>query len=92
LILRGMRWLARLDRSYFLAISAFVASIVAAIFLSLLPLAGQDDGSTISLIEESGAVIIVLFLLPVMVMSAPLIALPREPGPRQKNDKINSVA
>lgn len=92
MILRGMRWMAQLDRSYFLAISAFIASIIAAIFLSFAPIAEKDDGSTITLIQESGAVIIVLFVLPVMVLSAPLIALPREPGTREKNDKINSVA
>lgn len=89
---RVLRWLAGLDRSYFLALSAFIAAIIAALFVAFAPTVELLDGSAMTLIEDSGAGVIVLILLPVLVLGAPLIALPQAPGPRRKNDKINSVA
>ena len=92
MIVRVLRWIATLDRSYFLALSAFVAAIVASVFVSFAPATELPDGSTLTLIEDIGAAVLILILLPVLVLAAPLVALPQSPGPRRRNDKINSVA
>lgn len=91
-IIRGLRWFIRLDRSYFLALSAFMAAFVASLLLAFIPQVERDDGTILTLIEDSGVGVIVLLVLPVLVMAAPLLALPQAPGDRNRNDKVNSIA
>lgn len=92
MIVRMLRWIAGLDRSYFLALSAFVAAIVASVFVVFAPATELPDGSTLTLLEDIGAAVLILILLPVLVLAAPLVALPQAPGVRRRNDKINSIA
>ncbi len=92
IILPALRWLTGLDRSYFFALSAFVMGMVASLSLAFVVSYERTDGSSRTLIEQNGAFVILLLVLPVLVLGTPLIALPRRPGPRSKNDKINGVA
>lgn len=89
---RFLRWMSGLDRSYFFAFSAFVAAIISSIALVFAPIVERFDGSEVTLIEDSGGIVIVLLILPILVLGSPLIALPQKPGPRRRNDKINSIA
>ena len=92
MIVRPLRWIARLERSYFLALSGFIAVIVASIFVTFAPATELTDGSTLTLMEDVGAGVLILILMPVLVLAVPLVALPQAPGPRRRNDKVNSVA
>ena len=66
---RVLRWLAGLDRSYFLALSAFIAAIIAAGFVAFAPTVELLDGSAMTLIEDSGAGVIVLILLRLLLFT-----------------------
>ena len=92
MFLRFLRWLSTLDRSYFFALSAFVTSIVTGVLLLFLPIVTLFDGSQITLLEDAGAIALILLVLPVLVVGSPLIALPQKPGPRLRHHKINSIA
>ena len=92
MISSAMRWFLKLDRSYFFAISAFFASLLASLVLVFAPVDTRFDGSAVTLVENEGGAVIIMLVLPVLVLASPLIALPQKPGPRSRNDKINSFA
>jgi hypothetical protein len=93
---RALRWLLDLDRSYFLALSAFVFALAASIFLLAVPVytGTNEDGTRFSgtLIEVDGARVIGLLIVPILVTSAPLLVLPRKKSPLRRSHKVNAVA
>lgn len=93
---RALRWLLDLDRSYFLAISAFAFALAATIYLLLAPVytGTNQDGTRFdgTLIEVDGARVIGLLIVPMLITGAPLLVLPRKKGPVRRNHKVNAVA
>ncbi len=92
MISRLLRWISRLDRSYFFAISSLISTLVVSIALAFAPVVQAVDGSDISLLERDGAIVLILLVLPVLVLAAPLISLPQNPAPIERSHKVNSVA
>lgn len=92
LIVRGLRWLSRLDRSYFFALSALVSALAVSIALAFAPVVQAADGSDISLVNRDGAIVYILLLMPLFVLATPLISLPQNPAPIERSHRINSVA
>jgi len=88
----ALRWLARLDRSYFFALSAFISAVAISLALAFTPIGERPDGSNASLFETEGAIVLMLLILPVLVVGTPLLSIPQTPGPRDRSHKINSIA
>jgi hypothetical protein len=93
---RALRWLLDLDRSYFLALSAFVFALAASVFLLFVPAFAvmNSDGVEVTgtLIQVHGARATGLLIVPLLVTCAPLLVLPRKKGPVRRNHKVNAVA
>jgi hypothetical protein len=80
------KWLSSLDRSYVFALSAFFSALFATVALSARFLTRDDADQSTKLLT------VILVTLPVLIVATPLIALPQHPGPRRRNDKVNSLA
>ncbi len=92
MILRTLRWLSSLDRSYFFAISAFISGVVISAALIFAPVVQTADGGDISLLERDGALILILLALPLFVLATPLVSLPQNPAPILRSHKVNGAA
>lgn len=91
MITPALRWLSRLDRSYFFAISSLISAIVVSlVFAVTLVLATLDDSDT-SLSDLGAGVALALIILPLFIAAVPLISLPRHPAPIGRNHKVNGV-
>ncbi|MDA0676976.1 MAG: hypothetical protein O2788_03100 [Chloroflexi bacterium] len=79
------KWLSSLDRSYVFALSAFFSALFATIALSSTLITRQDADQATKLLS------VLLVILPLFIVVTPLVALPRQPGPRFRHDKVNSL-
>jgi FtsH-binding integral membrane protein len=80
------RWLSGLDRSYVFALSALVAALFATVALTGMLTTRSDSDQATKILG------LILVVLPLFIAGTPLIALPQRPGPRYRNDKVNSIA